>query len=198
LETKHIYLTLIMSSYYFTHSFFLHPPVKKFFIEKLSFSFRAYRILFNVFATLGLVIIYLYSKEINDPLWVDYLPLKLLGVAVIFLGVFVTYKSFENYNLKEFVGLTSESTDTLQNNLVIDGYHRFVRHPVYFATLLIFLGYLLYSPTLTSLIYLIVTLFYLQIGIHLEEIKLIAKFGGNYVNYRSEVPKLFPFAKKKR
>ncbi len=148
--------------------------------------------MFNFFAIFGLVLISWYSKQVNDKLLIDDFWLKLSGVIVVLLGVFITYKSFKNYDIKEFIGLTAESTDTLQNNLVVEGYHKFVRHPVYLATILIFVGYALYSPTFTSVIYLITTIIYLQIGISLEEKKLINKFGDNYLKYRNEVPKLFP------
>lgn len=181
-----------MGSYYFTHSFFLHPPVKKIFIKKLSFSYRAYRVAFNIFAILGLIFIYWYSKQINEVLWINSLFLKIIGVVVIIIGVLLTYISFKNYDIKEFIGITAESTDTLQNNLVVMGLHRFVRHPVYLATLLIFIGYFIYSPNWISTIYFITTFIYLHIGISLEERKLILKFGNSYLIYKNQVPKLFP------
>ena len=182
-----------MGAYYSVHSFFLHPPVKNFFIKNLYFSFRAYRIVFNLFAILGLGVIYWFSKQISEPLWVDDVVLKTIGVIVTVIGVFITYKSFKNYDIKEFIGVTAESTDTLQNNLVVDGYHQFVRHPVYFATIVIFIGYFIYSPNWVSTIYLSVTFFYLQIGIFLEENKLTSKFGISYTTYKKKVPKLFPW-----
>jgi len=185
-------LAIIMSSYFFTHSFFLHPPVKNLFIKKLYFNYRAYRIVFNIFSILGLVYIYWYSKQINDVLWVNSILLKTMGVIVIIAGVILTYLSFKNYNIKEFIGISAESTDTLQNNLVVEGLHRFVRHPVYLATLLIFIGYFIYSPNWISTIYFSVTFLYLHIGISLEEKKLILKFGNSYIIYKNEVPKLFP------
>ena len=193
METKHLILAIIMGGYYFAHSLFLHPPVKRVFTKRLFFSFRAYRIVFNLFAIFGLLVIYWYSKQINDELWIDSLLLRIIGALVVLIGIFITYKSFKNYDIKEFVGITAESTDTLQNYLVVDGYHRFVRHPVYFATIVIFIGYFLYSPNWTSSIYLGVTFFYLQIGIFLEENKLILKFGSSYSTYKKEVPKLFPW-----
>jgi protein-S-isoprenylcysteine O-methyltransferase Ste14 len=179
--------------YYFVHSLFLHPPVKRFFIEKLFFTYRAYRIVFNIFASLGLIFIYSFSNTINSPVWIDYYLLKIVGIVVMMLGILITYKSFKNYDIKEFIGLTSESTDTLQNDLVVDGYHRFVRHPVYFATIIILVGYFIYAPSWITTIYLSVTFFYLQIGILLEENKLIFKFGKSYVDYKKVVPKLFPW-----
>lgn len=192
METKHLILGLIVASYYFIHSFFLHPPVKRFFTKKMFFSFKVYRIVFNVFAVLGLFFIYWYLKQINEVLWIDNMIIKIVGIFVVLMGVFITYKSFKNYDIKEFIGISAESTDTLQNTLVVDGYHRFVRHPVYFATILIFIGYFLYLPNLSSVILLVVTFFYLQIGIFLEESKLIKKFGQNYIEYMNKVPKLFP------
>jgi protein-S-isoprenylcysteine O-methyltransferase Ste14 len=192
MEINHLILVIVIASYFFTHSFFLHPPVKELFTEKLFFSFRVYRIVFNVFATLGLILIYWISNQINDELWINNNLLKVIGIIVIILGVYITYKSFKNYNIKEFIGVTAESTDTLQNNLVVDGYHNYVRHPVYLATIIIFLGNFLHSPNYTNIILLLMTIIYLQIGIHLEEKKLQAKFGESYESYKKQVPKLFP------
>ena len=196
METKHLILALVLSIYYFIHSFFLHPPIKSFFIKRLYFNFKVYRLTFNLFAIIGLVFIFLYSKQISEPIWFNSVFLKVTGILVILVGVFLTYKSFKNYNIKEFIGITAESTDTLQNNLVVTGYHKYVRHPVYTATIIIFIGYLLYYPNYTSLILLVVTFLYLQVGIYLEEKKLIKKFGKSYENYKNSVPKLFPVSYK--
>ena len=192
MEINHLILTIIIVVYFFTHSFFLHPPVKKYFTQKLFFSFRAYRIVFNIFAILGLVVIYGVSNQINDKLWIDSGLLRAIGFIVIISGINITYKSFKNYNIKEFIGITAESTDTLQNNLVVDGFHNNVRHPVYLATIIIFAGNFLYSPNYSNLILLVLTTIYLQIGIYLEEKKLQAKFGESYIKYKQRVPKLLP------
>ena len=192
LEISHLILILLIVIYFTSHSFFLYPSVKDFFIEKLHFSFKLYRIVFNLFAIMGLVLIYMYSNTISDTLWLDSDITRLFGVLVILSGVYFTYKSFHNYDIKEFIGITAESTDTLQNNLVVDGLHKYMRHPVYTATIIIFIGLFIYTPNAIFLIYLITTVLYLQIGIHLEEKKLISKFGDIYVVYKKEVPKLIP------
>lgn len=197
MDIKLLLLALLLGTYFFIHSFFLHPPVKRFIINKLHFTFKAYRLTFNFFASLGLILLYVFSKSIYSPIWIDEFWLKITGVIIVFIGIYIVYKSFKSYDIKEFIGLTAESTDTLQNHLVIDGYHTLVRHPVYFATLLIFLGYFIYTPSWISIIYLLVTFVYLQIGIHLEENKLIVKFGNSYIEYKKRVSKLFPRYKNK-
>jgi protein-S-isoprenylcysteine O-methyltransferase Ste14 len=53
-------------------------------------------------------------------------------------------------------------------------------------------GWLLMDGHDTALLVVGITFVYLPIGIALEERKLIAAFGEDYVRYRREVPALFP------
>ena len=198
MEKSYLILAVLLGLYYSIHSLFLHPPVKRFFIDNLYFSLKSYRVTFNIFATLGLIFLIYYSSTIDTQLWMDVIWLKIIGILLSIYGLYMLSRSFKGYDLKEFIGINAESDNTLQNTLVVDGLHKFVRHPIYLATLIILIGYFIYAPSMKSTIFISVTFAYLQFGILLEESKLISKFGKSYRDYKNKVPKLFPNIFKKK
>ena len=105
-------------------------------------------------------------------------------------GVWITYLSFRYYDFRAFVGLRDEK---YVSKLQKKGLMKLTRHPIYVGTLLILIGYFLFSPTTTSLIILLVSTLYIFIGIRLEETRLIKEFGEEYLEYKKEVPMLVPF-----
>ena len=72
------------------------------------------------------------------------------------------------------------------------GLHKYVRHPLYFGTLLFVGGLFLLLPLLSNLIAAIVITVYVLIGIQLEEKKLFLEYGEEYRKYSGRVPKLIP------
>ena len=72
------------------------------------------------------------------------------------------------------------------------GLHRYVRHPLYFGTLLFVWGLLLLLPMLSNLIAAVALTVYVLIGIQLEEIKLFLEYGEAYKQYSRRVPMLIP------
>ena len=72
------------------------------------------------------------------------------------------------------------------------GLHKYVRHPLYFGTLLFVWGLFLLMPSISNLIAVVVLTIYVLIGIHLEEQKLVLEYGEEYKRYSKKVPKLIP------
>ncbi len=79
-------------------------------------------------------------------------------------------------------------TPTLQQS----GLHKYVRHPIYFGTLLFVWGLFLLFPLLSNLIAASSLTVYVLIGIQLEETKLFLEYGEEYEQYSKRVPKLIP------
>ena len=79
-------------------------------------------------------------------------------------------------------------TPTLQQT----GLHKYVRHPLYFGTLLFVWGLFFLMPSLSNLIAVIAIAIYVLLGIHLEEQKLVLEYGEQYKQYTKRVPKLIP------
>lgn len=72
------------------------------------------------------------------------------------------------------------------------GPFRFVRHPIYLASILLYTGFLVISVSLLStLVWFIVIVFYYYIARYEEKI-LIVEFGEEYLQYPKEVSMLFP------
>ncbi|KPK87696.1 MAG: hypothetical protein AMS27_01660 [Bacteroides sp. SM23_62_1] len=140
-----------------------------------------------------------------------------LILAVIFLIVWVldsfifTYSTFLNENLKWYVqvipgmiilaiagylaraGLKMVFGEIREKPEVITkGVFSIVRHPVYLGSILTYLGMIVLTLSLFSvIIWIIAIVFYYYISRH-EEKLLIAKFGKEYEDYMKKVPMLFP------
>jgi protein-S-isoprenylcysteine O-methyltransferase Ste14 len=79
-------------------------------------------------------------------------------------------------------------TPKLQQN----GLHGYIRHPLYFGTLLFVWGLFLLFPLLYNLIAAAAITVYVLIGIKWEEEKLFVEYGEEYKQYSRRVPKLIP------
>jgi len=71
--------------------------------------------------------------------------------------------------------------------------YRHVRHPLYFATIILILGLFLLVPTEKMGLILVISYSYILIGYRLEESKLIAVFGPEYTTYQKRVKALIPY-----
>ena len=73
-----------------------------------------------------------------------------------------------------------------------------VRHPLYFGSILIYLGFVTLSASVIALvIFFIIVMFYYYLCRYEEQL-LLAKLGDEYKNYMKNVPMLIPRMKKTR
>lgn len=85
-----------------------------------------------------------------------------------------------------------------QPEVIRKGVFGIVRHPVYFASILFYLGLILSSLSLLSAaIWIFIVLFYYYISRY-EEKLLLQKFGPAYEEYKRKVPMLIPGLKRRR
>ena len=163
----------------------------------------AYRLLFNVLSILLLIPLILWMQANPGPpiwLWQGALAWLMKGLTLsAVLGFLWSLKAYDN---SVFLGITqwknrhntntgtSTNTNTTDpEQLHISTQHRFVRHPWYFFFLVIMWTQDLHLTQV--IVYGLITA-YLFIGSRLEEQKLIVQFGEAYINYRKQVPGLFP------
>jgi len=152
-----------------------------------------YRIIYNLFAIVFLFLIVHYQGALIDVTLFNTTSIsKTLGYLIVFTGTIITLLSFKNYSILEFLGFDFKPERKQVYILNINGLNKYVRHPLYFATLLLAWGYLLVKPTVAILIMNSVISLYLIIGTKIEEQKLILEFGEKYKNYIKEVPMLIP------
>jgi len=118
--------------------------------------------------------------------------LSIISIVLIILGLVVLVIASKTFNLKEFLGIETYEIK-MESKLVTKGIYKFMRHPLYTGTILLLSGYFLYVPTLSVLIFLILTFVYIEIGSRLEEKKLLIEFGNDYTEYCKNVKRYFPF-----
>ncbi len=185
--------------FYALHSILADDRVKASAQTLLGKSYRFYRLGFNAISIGLFTGIVWYQFSLPQTLLIEQsLPLKIIASFTFMIGVVVLFVAFSAFNKKEFIGFeqlqtTTKETSSSPKKLVKTGFYAYVRHPLYFGVILILIGALLFLPNLTMLIFIIASFSYLPIGVMLEEQKLIAEFGEQYVQYQREVKMLFPF-----
>jgi len=76
--------------------------------------------------------------------------------------------------------------------VIISGVFSIVRHPIYLSSILLYLGFILLSLSLLSvLVWILIVVFYYIISRY-EEKLLIQRFGSAYEEYKKKVPMLLP------
>ncbi len=193
---EYIVLALIWILYFALHSWLASNGVKNY-VKRTFFAFYPnYRIVYNLIALILIIPIYLFQKNILPIELFDLgLFVRLLGVGMVLVGMFLGALAFLSYSFKEFIGFNfhRENSGLKKGKLNIMGLNKNVRHPLYFATLLIIWGYFIINTTLMILVVNCVISVYLVIGSKLEEKRLIAEFGEQYLLYKKKVPMLIPF-----
>jgi methanethiol S-methyltransferase len=177
------YLILVIGwgLYFFLHSLLASSSFK------IKYSFRYYRISYTLFSVAGLLVMLFYSGSIEAaPIFIRE-GTRYISLVCTTFGVMIIQSSFRQYSFRGFIGLKDEPAQ-----LSREGILKQVRHPIYSGTILVILGFFLFIPNPPTLVSCLCMLLYIPIGIILEERKLIAMYGNDYLEYRRNVPALFP------
>lgn len=187
--TKIIWLILGWILYFAIHSLLADRGIKQKIKEVMDEKFKYYRLMYVTISSVGLIILFFFNASIDspdffdNPGWVRYLSLMFAAFGVIIIKI-----AFRSYHFSSFVGMTPE----LPQPLITSGLLGSVRHPIYSGTILIAIGFWLFSPDLPTSVSVACIFAYLPIGIYLEEKKLMAEFGKRYLVYKKETPAIFP------
>lgn len=174
--------------YFFLHSFLATTSIKGKILEKTRISRKHYRLIYSIWSSVALLMLLLLNGMIeSSDFFHRYGYSRYLSLFVASFGVIIIRLAFKEYSLINFLGLGEE-----KQKLVIQGILKRVRHPIYSGTILVVIGYFMFSPNLPTLVSSLCILGYLPIGIFLEEKKLIDQFGDAYRQYQKEVPALLP------
>jgi len=192
----HIWLAALWAIFGAVHSLLAAEWLKKRAQSLMGSGFRFYRLAYSTFFTLFLTAIVIFMTAITTFwLWKPGAPLILLSAILTLAGIaamtvcirkYFFYLSGFDVFLKK-----KERPKTLERG----GLHRFVRHPLYAATLFAMWSLLLAVPTMSYLTTCLMITFYTVAGIIPEEHKLKREFGWEYERYRRETPMLIPFLK---
>lgn len=134
---------------------------------------------------------------------------RLLGTIPLCAGIYVAIRTFSYRNpvaMMESTAITfigffgkhrKTEGSTRKEPFIPVGPYKFVRNPLYFAVVLLAFGFTLIFSSLLILIWAIVLIFWFWfILIPYEENELAELFGQAYLDYRIQVPRLFPNGKR--
>lgn len=186
-------LAIAWIAYGLLHSLLASLRWKAWLARRMPAVMPRYRLIYNVasIATL-LPVIWLIVRADGPLLWQwrgawHWLALSLTVAAGT--GFLV---SLRDYDLGEFSGLrASQASGALLDagDFRIGFFHRHVRHPWYFFSLVALWVQDMNGAILVSALTITA---YLAVGTYFEERKLIARYGATYQRYRARVPALLP------
>jgi protein-S-isoprenylcysteine O-methyltransferase Ste14 len=158
-----------------------------------------YRLFYNVFSfvTILPVFYFVWTQVPGTVLWEIPAPLNYGAILIQVIGLVGLAVSLWQTDIWEFVGLRQawrylqgEEEMTLPPKLVTTGPYAWVRHPLYFFSMLL----LWFNPvmTLNSCLFNLLATGYFWAGSRVEERRLAHYFGEEYETYRQKVPGLVP------
>jgi len=158
-----------------------------------------YRLVYNAIAVvtaapLALLLVVLPGRE----LWRSEGTLLAAALAVQLIGVCGFLIALLQVDMGRFIGLSQLRAYVMGAALPLppeplqqSGLYGLVRHPLYLFSLLVMWPMPVMTDTL--LMFNLAATAYLLVGSRLEEKRLVALFGQEYVDYRRRVPWLLPF-----
>lgn len=156
---------------------------------------------YTLFSSLCLMTLFYFWQPLGITIWhvenpiVQSLLYALFGFGwlLVLLSTFLI-NHFDLFGLRQ-VYLYLRGKDYTSLKFATPGFYNYVRHPLYVGFLFAFWS----TPTMTvaHLLFAIVTTAYILIAIQLEERDLIEFYGEGYTNYRSHVPMLIPFSRRR-
>lgn len=190
------YLLLIFGwvGYGALHSLLASGTVKNAIQGQITWLATYYRLAYNVFALLSLLLLLYFQSRIDRVVLMQPTPAThWVGIGMTGLGLVILFLALRQYDLSEFSGLDAlKGRENKKGKLTTRGLSAIVRHPLYTGTLFVLWGLWVYDATLSSLIMAFFLSAYIRVGIYFEEKKLIREFGDEYRNYQKQVPMLFP------
>jgi protein-S-isoprenylcysteine O-methyltransferase Ste14 len=187
------YLPIVLTWLVFggIHSITAGSRFKQRFQSVSPFIQRYYRLLYNGLSVLTFlpVLVALHVAPVNffsawhGSAWV--------GNLVVGMGILLGLFALKSYNLAEFIGWPASQAARAEHLQQL-GLLRYVRHPLYSATILAIGGLVVQHPDWKHVLFGLSAFLYIRIGIHFEEKKLVRTFGDAYIRYRQRTPMLIP------
>ncbi len=197
--TQYLLLLILWITWCALHSGLIILSFTEWLRKKYPGPFRYYRILYNLFSAATLLPVATFAYSLRSKPFITWKgPWLLIPVLLGILSACFFVAGARRYDLLQFLGIRQlkdeKACRVLTDDCSLDtrGVLTMVRHPWYTAGLLIVWARPLdLAAILTNL----VLSGYFVIGTILEERKLKAQFGDQYVEYQQRVPMFFPFRK---
>ena len=198
MRSDYLELTLLWIAYCAIHSALISIRATSFFKRFLGIRYCYYRLFFNAFSIITLIMLIVYSRapRFEGPLlliwnghWrIAQYILMLIAIALVFSGL-------RHYSISQFLGIhqircrRSAVGMTESGDIDATGVLGYIRHPWYLA---VFILLWTSDQNAGSIIIHGILSAYLVIGTLLEERKLIVEFGDKYREYQEKVSMFIP------
>lgn len=143
-----------------------------------------------------LLVLVFFWQPIGSSLWLppDWVRWVMAGIFLLAGGGAWwgtrALDEFDPLGIKPALGMSNRSVTVAPMVLTVRGPYRWVRHPLYFLSLIIIWSGPVY--TVDRLLHNLMWSIWIIIGAHYEERDLVACFGDAYRTYRKSVPMLLP------
>lgn len=189
---SHLLLTLGWLAYGFLHSLLATARAKQISQKLLGSRFRYFRFLYSLLALALLIGLMIWQCQIPTLyLWSPTIYTRAGGLAILLAGLTGMGLCLKKYfsSPTGIAGIFFEGdTPPLQKQ----GLHRMVRHPLYLSTFVLLTGGLIIFPFLSLALATAAIITYTLLAIPVEEKKLVALYGEEYVQYQRDVPSILP------
>jgi len=191
----HIFYALAWCSFGFGHSLLASERAKQFIVPSFG---PYYRLAYNALASVHIFAVWLLGFWLFDGTPTFALSTTMQGGLFVtsLLGIAILVLALREYDLGLLAGtaqirnhrsgLGEPKTEALHTN----GFHAYVRHPLYSGVYLFFWGNCQDQFSLATAIW---GSIYLTVGAMHEERYLLRLYGDAYQNYRAKVPAFFPW-----
>lgn len=112
------------------------------------------------------------------------------GISLITIGAFISIIAVNT------LGKFYATKVVIQegHKLITTGIYKYIRHPIYLAVSLQYLGIPLIFSSIYGLIFILIdTIAFISLRIRIEEKMLVREFGEEYINYMKNTKKIIPF-----
>jgi protein-S-isoprenylcysteine O-methyltransferase Ste14 len=138
----------------------------------------------------GVFALYIPLRLLHNGPRLDIGMLSFLAIPLWLMGSVIILRCFWDFT---FRGRGTPVPADPPKELVVTGFYRYVRNPIYVGVILIFLGHFLWFGYWSLLTYTLLSF----LGVHLfivlyEEPALKKKFGASYEEYLKNVPRWIP------
>ena len=196
-----IYSLFLYSLFGIVHTVLASEKIKLKVVEFAGDKIAFYRLGYNIISVLTIYLIWKLLPELNQTVFDLPYPYDLTVLLFQLVGLAGFFWCMKYFCFREFIGLAQidrwfsgnydkNSLDEESVFMAI-GPYKYSRHPIYFFSILI----LMFRPymDLQYLLFLICAVIYFYIGAYFEEKKLLNKFGNDYLDYSSKVPRIVPY-----
>ena len=134
-----------------------------------------------------------------------YMPIPFFIAAVIFANplqdlmvfgaILMLAGELLRFTAVSFLGITSRSPEIKTKEFVSNGPYAYLRNPIYFGNLLLYMGASIFSGALLPYLFYLTIFFFLlfyALIVRYEESNLVSVFGNKYEMYIINVPRFFP------